>query len=82
MGFEVSQDDYETAIGHLVLEYISNLRPYELPPVGESDALRTLFKIREILDTDDLGDPECFHRIDEIVKELDKIGVYTRRHDS
>lgn len=81
MGLEISKSAYEAAIGQLVLEYIDKFKPYELSPVVESVALRTICKIRDILDDGDLGDPECFHRIDEIVKELDEINIYTRRHD-
>lgn len=81
MGLEISKSAYEAAIGRVVLEYIDKFKPYELSPVVESDALRTICRIRDILDDDDLGDPECFHRIDEIISELDQINLYTHRHD-
>ena len=81
MGFTVSRDMYEKAIGKLVIEYIHNFRPYEISPIMESSALRLIFKIRDILDDDDLGDRECFHRIDEMVRAFDEEGIYTHRHD-
>lgn len=46
-----------------------------------SQALRTLEKIREILNDDSLSDPECFHRIEAVVNALESSGIDTTRHD-
>lgn len=81
MGLEISKSSYEQAIGRMVLEYIDKFKPYELSPLAESEAMRLIAKIKMILDDDDVSDPECFHRIDEIVDAFNENGVYTHRHD-
>lgn len=47
-----------------------------------SAACRALEEIRGVLDDDRLDDPECFRRIEEIVKIYEKIGSNAgTRHD-
>lgn len=81
MGLEISKNSYEQAIGRMVLEYVDKLKPYELSPLAESEALRLIAKIKMILNDDDVSDAECFHRIGEIVNAFDESGIYTHRHD-
>lgn len=81
MGFEDSRSMYEQAIGRVVLDYVDKFKPYELSPIVESEALKVICKIRDVLNSDDLGEPECFYRIDEIISAFDKVGLYTHRHD-
>ena len=42
---------------------------------------RALADIREILRRDDLTDPACFRKIEEIVEIYETLGVGTGRHD-
>lgn len=43
---------------------------------------RTILRIREILADESLDDPACFYKIEEIVCELEKIGLDAGgRHD-
>ncbi len=47
----------------------------------ETKALEVLEEIRRVLNDDSLEDPQCFQRIDAIVRVLGDHGIYTRRHD-
>lgn len=81
MGFDVSRGVYAKAVGDLVINYIHAFRPCELSSMAESEALKLIGRIRDILNEDDASDKECFYRIDEIVNAFAESGVSTHRHD-
>ncbi len=47
----------------------------------ESRALRALEEIRRVLDDDGLADPECFRRIEAIIRIFNDNAVPISRHD-
>ena len=60
---------------HLVL-------PPEVLASAENRCMEILERIRGIITDDTLDDPECFHRIEQIVCELEQNGIYCgHRHD-
>ncbi len=68
-------------IGDLAVKYIEALRPEEIIPAAESEAMKLLAEIKAILDDGSAGDPECFRRIDAIVDAFAARGISTSRHD-
>ncbi len=42
---------------------------------------QTLLKIHEVLENPAEDDAACFEKIEQIVREYEKLGVYTVRHD-
>ncbi len=80
---ELSMKDelYARAIGWEVLEYLRKEHPRSVADDIESNALRILEKIQSILNDDTLDDPECFERIDAIVRTFYANGISTDRHD-
>jgi len=69
-------------IGQEMLKYLKEaeiLKGLELKT--ESKALQILEEIRRVLDDSSLDDPECFHRIEAIVKVMEANGIHTTRHD-
>ena len=77
---EVARNFYANAIGKLAVDYIRRLEPDALCELAESEAVKMISRIKEILDEDDAADPECFQRIDSIVSEFEWMGIYTLRH--
>ncbi len=80
---ELSMKDelYARAIGWEVLEYLRKEHPGSVADEIEGDALCILEKIRTVLNDDTLDDPECFERIDAIVRIFYANGISTDRHD-
>ena len=78
---DLSRAMYENAVGKLVVDYLESLGTVELPSLAESSALKLIAEIKDILDNDDLEDPQCFHRIDALVDAFHAGNVPTGRHD-
>jgi len=80
---EISTRDelYARSIGWSVLTWLKAEHQEVLPYSIEGDAARVLEKIKTILDDDTLDDPDCFQRIDRIVRTFYANGLYTTRHD-
>ena len=68
------------AVGNAVTQYLDKLGPGELAQVINSQAMKLIQQIREILDDDTLDDEACFRRIDALVTAFYKAGLYTSRH--
>lgn len=81
MNQDLSRAMYENAVGKLVVDYLESLGTVELPALAESSALKLIAEIKDILDNDDLEDPECFRRIDALVDAFHVRNVPTGRHD-
>lgn len=47
----------------------------------ETQAVKALEEIRDVLNDDTYSDRECFYQIDAIVSILAGLGIYTHRHD-
>ena len=47
----------------------------------DSEAVRVLSEIKQVLDDPSLDDPECFYRIDSIVDVFYRAGLSIRRHE-
>lgn len=47
----------------------------------DSEAVRVLSEIKQVLDDPSLNDPECFDRIDAIVDAFYQAGLSTHRHE-
>ena len=70
------------SIGALVLSHIKKDEVLkEILLAAESNAMKTLNEIQEALDDDTLDDPECFKRIEAILKVLENNGITSSRHD-
>jgi len=81
MNPEIPLGLYEKAIGQKVMEFVKGLKAEEIRSQADTEAMRALSKIAEILDEDGADDPECFRRIEEIIEVLRDSGIVTRRHD-
>lgn len=81
MGLSFKDELYARAIGWKVLDYLRHEHPGEVAGEIEGAALRILEKIQIILNDETLDDPECFHRIELIVKTFYANGLSTNRHD-
>ncbi len=81
MNAEIPKALYNKTLEQLVMTYVSTLSIEELAPRLNAEAMNLLSEIKAILDDDAVEDPECFHRIDEIVSAFWAKGIYTSRHD-
>lgn len=81
MEFTVKDELYARTIGWEVLDYLRKEHPGEIVKEMEGDALRILEKIQTILNDDTLDDPDCFARIEAIVRAFEANGITTSRHD-
>ena len=83
MEIRVEDELYARSLGWEVLQFLKREEPQLLALRQETDseALRILEKIRCILDDETLSDPECFERIELIVKTFYANGISTSRHD-
>jgi len=79
--FTIGDELYAREIGWQVLSYLRDEHPGEVAKEIEGDALRILEKIQKILDDESLEDPDCFQRIELIVKTFYANGISTNRHD-
>lgn len=83
MEIRVEDELYARSLGWEVLQFLKREEHQLLALRQETDseALRILEKIRCILDDETLSDPECFERIELIVKTFYANGIGTSRHD-
>lgn len=81
MELTIKDELYARAIGWQVLDYLRSEHTGEVAKEIEGDALRILEKIQTILNDETLDDPECFERIELIVKVFYTNGLSTDRHD-
>jgi len=83
MSISLEDELFARALGWKVLMYlkIHEDQLLELRKEIDSDALRVLKQIQSILDDDTLDDPECFERIESIVKVFYANNISTSRHD-
>lgn len=73
---------FAQAIGAEVLKYLSEESLLDtLTREAESAAVGALADIQTILNDETLDDPDCFCRIDAIVKTFHRRGLSTARHD-
>lgn len=83
MEIRIEDELYARSIGWEVIRFLrkdeGHLR--ELHEEIDSDAVRVLQKIKQILDDDTIEDAECFERIERIVNALDAYGIRSTRHD-
>lgn len=79
--YDIARGMYAASIGEVVMTYIDRSDPHGLRSLAESEAVKPIAKIRAVLDDDTKEDPDCFHRIDEIVRAFGESGLYTPRHD-
>lgn len=82
MELSIQEELAAQAIGTEALGYLKQIwTPQRLAQETERRALKALEDIRRALDDDALEDPECFHRIEAIVRAMEENGLYTTRHD-
>jgi len=81
VGLSIKDELYARAIGWEVLNYLRKEHPEAVANEIEGDALRILEKIQTILNDETLSDPDCFGRIEAIVKTFYANGISTNRHD-
>jgi len=76
------EDLVAQAIGLEVLSYLEETEILKgLALKTESKALQMLEEIRSVLNDSSLDDPECFKRIEAIVRVMEANGIHTTRHD-
>lgn len=82
MELKIQEELAAQAIGTEALEYLKQTwTPERLAQETEKCAVNTLDDILRALEDDTLEDPECFYRIEAILKALEKNRIYTSRHD-
>jgi len=83
MSISLEDELYVQKLGWEVLRYLKSNEDQlrELRQEVNHDALQVLEKIQCILDDDTLDDPECFERIESIVKVFYANNISTSRHD-
>lgn len=68
------------AIGWDFLRYARQYNIHDLAQQVDSDAVALIKEIKDILDDLTLDDPECFLRIDRIVRAFHHYNLSTDRH--
>ena len=81
MDSDILKNMYAQAIGQEAVKYISSLRPGDVAPLINREALSLLTEIRAVLDDASLDDPQCFRRIEALVDAFHAHGIPTDRHD-
>ena len=77
----ISETLYAQVIGQEVLKYIKDYNPQAIVQETDREAVRLLGEIQVILDDDSLDDPECFSRVDAIVRAFHRRHIQTGRHN-
>ena len=77
----VSEALYAQTIGRDMMRYLRDYAPEVLDKAAESEAIRMLEEIRQILDDPDLEDSSCFMKIDAVVSAFLRAGIPVDRHD-
>lgn len=83
MTLSLEDELYVQTLGWEVLKYLkaNDEHLLELRKETGGEALRILEEIQRVLDDDTLDDPECFERIERIVKIFHANNISTGRHD-
>ena len=83
MEIRIEDELYARSLGWEVMNFLTReeKRLQALRQEVDSDALRVLEKIQCILNDDTLDDPDCFERIELIVRTFYANGISTNRHD-
>lgn len=81
MDSDILKNLYAQALGQEAAKYISALRPGDLAPLINREALSLLGEIKAVLDDGTLDDPQCFRRIEVLVDAFHAHGLPTNRHD-
>ena len=83
MSIPIAEELYVQSLGWEVLRYLKREEGALLNLYREVDskALRVLEDIQRILNDDTLDDPDCFNRIEAIVKAFHAHEISTSRHD-
>ncbi len=76
----VEERFYAQEIGWEALRCIKQLNFHELDRKVDSEAIALIKEIKAILDDRTLDDPDCFQRIDAIVRAFHKYDIPTDRH--
>lgn len=78
---ELKRDIITNYIGKLISDELRRMDINSNDVVDTTSSI-ALTKIRDIVIDETLNDPECFHRIEEIINILDEAGIdYGTRHD-
>lgn len=56
------------AVGKMVLDHMERIHPAVISQAVESQAVQTLEAIRCVLENDQLSDPECVRRVENLVR--------------
>lgn len=83
MSLTIAEELYAQSLGWEVLRFLKREEENLLNLYRETDseALRVLEEIRRVLDDDTLDDPDCFRRIEAVVKAFHAHDISTTRHD-
>lgn len=83
MSLSIAEELYVQSLGWEVLRFLKREEGNLLSLCREADseALRVLEEIRRVLDDDTLDDPDCFRRIEAVVKAFHADDISTTRHD-
>lgn len=78
---ELKREVIANYVGKLISDELRRMN-IDFNNVVDTTSSIALTKIRDIVLDDTLDDPECFHRIEEIINVLDEAGIdYGTRHD-
>lgn len=81
MEISICDELYARSIGWSIMMWLKEEHPEVLPRDVECDAIHVLEKIKTILDDNTLDDPDCYKRIDRVVRTFYANGLGTTRHD-
>ena len=71
---------FAQAIGQQMLNYGKQYPIQSLASLINSEAISVIKEIKAVLDNDQLDDPSCYYRIDEIVRIFQTHHLSTERH--
>ena len=79
---ELCRDIFANFLSEYYIETVVPLLEEKLKEIAEMKCCRALQKIKAVVENDSLDDPECFMKIEEIVRALEEIGSNGgNRHD-
>ena len=77
----IPEEFYALAIGQSILNYVKEYDLHQLARQMDTEALLLLNEILAILDDTALDDPECFYRVDRLVRAFHRRGLVTSRQN-
>ncbi len=79
---ELYKDILVKLLSHSTVEVIFPKEDKDIATLVESTCYKALKRIQQIIEDDTMSDPECFMKIEEIIRTLEIVGCHDGfRHD-